>query len=294
MNRTVAYLGPAGTFTHEATRAFIQDDDLELVEYPSIPDVLDAVDAGECQYGVVPVENAIEGSVAITLDWLIHQVDVLIVGELVYPIAQCLLVHPLQAKNPPAAWTRILSHPQAVAQCRLYLRKHLPDADVAFADSTAEAARQVKNRFDEPWVAIGTRTAGELYGLQVLAEDVQDHPNNFTRFIVVGKQPLSQRAKDPEMHKTSLLVTLPSDYPGALHQVLSAFAWRQLNLCRIESRPTKKGLGSYHFFIDVEKEWDPVLLAGAVAEIEALGCHVRRLGSFPCYRLLKGEKSAVR
>src|SRR5690606_16738566 len=84
MNRTVAYLGPAGTFTHEATRAFIQDDDLELVEYQSIPDVLDAVDAGECQYGVVPVENAIEGSVAITLDWLIHQVDVLIVGELVY------------------------------------------------------------------------------------------------------------------------------------------------------------------------------------------------------------------
>ena len=104
----------------------------------------------------------------------------------------------------------------------------------------------------------------------------------------------SRRNREPELHKTSLLVTLPSDYPGALHQVLSAFAWRQLNLCRIESRPTKKGLGSYHFFIDVEKDWDPVLMAGAVAEIEVLGCHVRRLGSFPCYRVSQGAKPIVR
>lgn len=293
MKKTVAYLGPVGTFTHEATCAFFPEDDVELVEYPSIPDVLDAVDAGKCHYGVVPVENAIEGSVALTLDWLIHQVDVLIVGELVYPIMQCLLVHPFQAGNSPEKWTRIISHPQAVAQCRLYLRKHFPDADVSFADSTAEAVRQVKCHPDEAWVAIGTRAAGELYGLHVLAEDVQDHTNNYTRFIAVGKQPLSKRAKDPDIYKTSILVTLPSDYPGALHQVLSAFAWRQLNLCRIESRPTKKGLGSYHFFIDVEKEWDSVLMAGAVAEIEALGCHVRRLGSFPCYRVLQGAKSIV-
>src|SRR5690606_22685306 len=294
MKKTVAYLGPAGTFTHEATRAFFPADDVKLAGYPSIPDVWDAVDAGQCDYGVVPVENAIEGSVVLTLDWLNHQVDVLIVGELVYPIAQCLLVHPLQAERNAGEWTRVVSHPQAVAQCRLYLRKHLPGAEVSFAESTAEAARQVKSRPDKAWMAIGTRTAGELYGLHVLEEDVQDHPNNFTRFIAVGKKPLPDGHREPDLHKTSLLVTLPSAYPGALHQVLSAFAWRQLNLCRIESRPTKKGLGSYHFFIDVEKDWDPVLMAGAVAEIEALGCHVRRLGSFPCYRVSQGAKSIVR
>src|SRR5690606_40738487 len=126
--------------------------------------------------------------------------------------------------------------PQAVAQCRLYLRKHLPGAEVSFAESTAEAARQVKSRPDKAWVAMVTRTAGELYGLHVLEEDVQDHPNNFTRFIAVGKKPLPDGHREPDLHKTSLLVTLPSDYPGALHQVLSAFAWRQLNLCRDRKR----------------------------------------------------------
>src|SRR5690606_32364411 len=115
MKKTVAYLGPAGTFTHEATRAFFPADDVKLAGYPSIPDVLDAVDAGKCDYGVVPVENAIEGSVVLTLDWLIHQVDVLIVGELVYPFAQRLLVHPLQAERDAEEWTRLVDNPSPAA-----------------------------------------------------------------------------------------------------------------------------------------------------------------------------------
>lgn len=282
MIETVAYLGPQGTFTHEAALTLFPEPSVELVPYPAIPDVLSAVDRGVADLAVVPVENAIEGSVNSTLDWLVHHVNVPIIGELIYPISHCLMVHPAQAKRRKGEFTRILSHPQAIAQCQLHLRKEYPQAEVVYTDSTAQAAELVRNHPGEAWAAIGTRRAAEMNQLCILEEQIQDHPNNYTRFIAVGKQK-KVWPFPASLLKTSLQVTLPSDYPGALYQVLAAFSWRKINLCHIESRPTKTGLGNYFFLIDAEIAEDHVLMQGALAEIEALGCQVRLLGSYPCY-----------
>ena len=151
--------------------------------------------------------------------------------------------------------------------------------------STAEAVEWVASHPEEKALAIGTRLAAQLNQMTIKAEGIEDHPNNYTRFVLVGKEPLPTLIGEENggSGKTSILVTLPEDFPGALHQVLSAFAWRKLNLSRIESRPTKKGLGSYFFFIDIEQQMDSVLLPGAISEIEALGCQVRFLGSYPCF-----------
>lgn len=292
MSATVAYLGPEGTFTHEAALRLFSHD-AELIPYPSIPDTLSAVTSMTCDNGVVPVENAIEGSVNLTLDWLIHHVELPIVGELAYPIKQHLLVHPTWADQPWTDIQQVISHPQAVAQCRLFLKKRLPQAELVYANSTAEAAERVSNHPDHPWAAIGTQTAGNRYGLKVQSSGVEDHANNYTRFIVLGK-PLTKVPLNLRLQKTSLLITLATDFPGALYQVLAVFAWRKINLSRIESRPTKKGLGSYHFVIDAEKELEHVLMTGAINEIRALGCQVRLLGSYPCFALPSSETQQER
>lgn len=290
MKYPVAYLGPQGTFTHEAARTLFPDTDYQHTSCASIPDVLLAVDRGEFAYGVVPVENAIEGSVNLTLDWLVHHVSVTLTGELVYPINQNLMVHPDHAHWPLSKFTRILSHPQAVAQCHSYLRESLPQADVTYVDSTAEAARRVKGHLEEAWVAIGPQSSGQLYGLTILESGIQDYPNNFTRFISVGK-PWTHPTAMARGRKTTLLVTLPSDFPGALHRVLDSFARRKVNLSRIDSRPTKKRLGTYYFFIDAEEGLDHPGMIEAVAEVEEWGCQVRRLGSYPCYTFGQTVKS---
>lgn len=282
MKHMAAYLGPKGTFTQEAAEYLLPAEDYDFVPFNTIPDCINAVDKGTVHLGVVPVENTIEGSVNMTLDWLAHEVDIPITGELVYPISQHLMVHENREELAFSEFKKIISHPQALAQCRLFLRENMPQAEIEYTDSTAEAARMISENPDEPWIAIGNRLAKEIYGLRYLVEAAEDHGQNYTRFIVVGEEPQGL-TKEGIAHKTSLLITLPEDFPGALHQVLAAFAWRKINLTRIESRPTKKGLGSYHFFIDVDMEASNVLLQGATAEIQALGCGLRQLGSYPCY-----------
>ncbi len=277
MAKKIAFLGPKGTFTEEAARHFFNSDDVYL-PYESIPDVLEAVDKREVNFAIVPLENSIEGSVNLTLDWLIHQIELPIRSELVLPINQHLLAN---GENKMKTIKKVFSHPQAVAQCRNYLRNHLMDAEIIYTNSTAEAAKKVSEHPEQPWAAIGTMLAKEIYQLEFLQEHIQDYHNNYTRFIVVSKE--IPQLVESELFKTMILITLPKDYPGALHQVLSAFAWRKINLSRIESRPTKTGLGNYYFIMDIEQKVDPVLLTGAFAEIEALGCHVRELGSYPYY-----------
>ena len=151
---------------------------------------------------------------------------------------------------------KVMSHPVAIAQSSQFLKKYLPHAELEHVSSTAEGVRLVKTSGDAGIAAIGTVLAARRYGLQVLAEDIQDHKNNFTRFILVGKQPI--QIKSTDTYKTSLQVTLPEDYPGALHQVLSAFAWRRINLSRIESRPTQEEAGEL-LFSDryLEARWKP-------------------------------------
>ena len=277
MGKKVAFLGPQGTFTEEAARYLFTEQDY-YIPFGSIPDVLDAVERSETDYAIVPLENSIEGSVNLTLDWLIHEIHLPILTELILPINQHLLAKGGKRKE---TIKKIFSHPQAVAQCRNYLRNELKDAEIVYTNSTAEAAQIISEHPDEPWVAIGTKLAKEIYQLEFIQEHIQDYNNNFTRFIMVGEQ--SPFFLEGDLYKTMVLITLPKDYPGALHQVLSTFAWRKINLSRIESRPTKTGLGNYYFIIDIEQKVDPILLSGAFAEIEALGCQVRELGSYPYY-----------
>lgn len=278
-----SFLGPRGSFSEEAAQAFFPEELLR--PYPTILDCLEATVSGEVDCAVVPIENSIEGSVNLTVDWMGTQQPLSILADLTLPIRQHLLGH---EKWPLEEIQRVYSHPQAIAQTRKFLQKELPQAEVIFTNSTSEAAKWVSEHPEEPLAAVGTALAAKLYGLAVRVEAIQDYANNRTRFVVLGRPELGQLFLHHSRlrqvgNKTTLRVMLPEDYPGALHQVLSAFAWRKLNLSRIESRPTKKGLGSYYFFMDVMGSMDEVLMQGVVSEITALGCEVSVLGSYPCY-----------
>lgn len=281
MEKKLAFLGPRGAFTDEAARALTDQHPCTYVPYASIIDVLNAVAKAEVDCGVVPMENSIEGTVNLTLDWLIHEVELPILAELAMPISQHLLVANRETQLPLSAITKVLSHPHAIAQCHNFLTAQMPHAQIEYTNSTAMAAQTVSAHPEETWAAIGARLAVEIYPLQFANENIEDYANNYTRFVLVGKQPIE--LPHTEAEKTTILVTLPEDFPGALYQVLAAFAWRKINLSRIESRPTKKGLGSYYFVVDIEQRMDEVLLPGAFAEIEALGCQVRQLGTYPLY-----------
>lgn len=284
----IAYLGPRGTFTEVATKAVFLNE--ERVPFRTIPDCMDAVSKGKVDIAVVPIENAIEGSVNLTLDYLIHNQKLVINGEITVPIEQQLLIHPDNLDN----WSnvkKVYSHPHAIAQCHQFLRSMLPDAEFEYMNSTSAAADYVANHPDEPIVAIANQLAAKEYNLAVAQKNIHDYDNNHTRFIIL-KNENSNIPEVPSLccgDKTTLMVTLPSDYPGALHHVLSAFAWRKLNLSKIESRPMKTGLGNYFFVIDVVMKMDEVLIPGVIAELEALKCQVTVLGSYPCFTLVKKE-----
>jgi prephenate dehydratase len=262
----------------EAIRHLLRGTEYELVYYKLITDVCLSTLNGETDYCVVPIENTIEGSVSAHLDFLIHDMDMPIQAEWVFPPKQNLIGF---AGTDLTTVEKVVSHQVAIAQCREFLKAKLAQADKEVVSSTVEGVRQVKSEGSSNWVAIGTELAASLHGLDVLVSDIGDHDNNMTRFLLVGGKPLDVKSGD--MLKTSILITLPEDYPGALHQVLSAFAWRRINLTRIESRPTRKQLGNYYFYIDIEDSMESVLLRGALHEIEAIGCELRVLGSYPSF-----------
>lgn len=285
MNK-IAYLGPKGTFTEVAATAIFPND--QFIPFPTIPDCMDGVSKGLADFAVVPIENAIEGSVNLTLDYLIHKQKLVINGEIIVPIEQQLLVHPNYANE----WTKVekvYSHPQAIAQSHEFLRSYLPDAEFEYTNSTSSAAEFVAKNPDKSIAAVGNQLAAKQYQLVIAQANIHDYENNHTRFVILKKEQQTIPSKTPlySGDKTTLVVTLPADYPGALHHVLSAFAWRKLNLSKIESRPMKTGLGNYFFVIDVDMKMDEVLIPGVIAELEALKCQVKLLGSYPCFSLLK-------
>ncbi|TWI56249.1 prephenate dehydratase [Halalkalibacter nanhaiisediminis] len=278
----VGYLGPKGTFTEMAARGLFKE--YELIPYRTIPSCMDAVAESEVDVAIVPIENAIEGSVNLTLDYLIHKQRVPIIGGVTLPIAQQFLVHP---SNSTKKVEKIVSHPHAIAQCHDFLQEKYPDAEWEYMNSTGTAADYVSKHPDLNIAAIANELAADEYGLYTLHSNVHDYSHNRTSFIVLSRQSEEIQISGPDHveDKTTLMITLPSDFSGALHQVLSAFAWRKLNLTKIESRPTKTGLGNYFFIIDVEGLMDDVLIPGVVSELEALGCGVDVLGSYPCFAL---------
>jgi prephenate dehydratase len=283
IRKKVAVL-PAGSVSDEAARYLFRGQDVEFVYHKMIADVFLSTASGKTDWSIIPIENTIDGSVSLHLDWLIHQVDLPIRAEWVYPSIQNLIGRLDEFSDGQGSWDpskikKVFSHPVAMAQCHQFIRTTLPHAELETLPSTSQSVQFVQAHPGRGWAAIGTQSAAAQCGLDVLVSGVTDHDNNFTRFLLIGNTPYDR--PDAVASKTSILVTLPEDYPGALHQVLSAFAWRRINLSRIESLPTKKKLGSYYFYIDIELSLDTVLLPAALAEIEAIGCQVRILGSYP-------------
>ncbi|RJX41406.1 prephenate dehydratase [Paenibacillus pinisoli] len=284
--KTIALL-PAGSVSDEAAKhLFAGEDRMEWKYHRLIADVFNSTVNGISDYSVIPIENTIEGSVSLHMDWLVHEVDLPMQAEWVYPSIQNLISRRSELQNDAGELDfsrikKVISHPVAMAQCLQYLREHMPNVETEHVSSTAEAVRIVRDHPGEGIAAIGTRIAAANNGLDLLATEITDHDNNYTRFMLVGTEPYTARKSD--RIKTSILVTLPEDYPGALHQVLSAFAWRRINLSRIESRPTKKKLGNYYFYIEIEMSLDSVLLPAALEEIEAIGCSIRVLGCYPSF-----------
>lgn len=275
---------PKGTVSDEAVQHLFRGQDVDFVYCRTIAEVFQAVASGQTDWGAIPIENTIDGSVNLHMDWLVHEVDLPIRAEWVYPSIQNLIGRSEELSDGQGGWDpgkieKVISHPVAMAQCHQFLRSRIPHAELETLPSTSQSVQLVQENPGRGWAAIGTKLAAKAFGLDVLESAVTDHDNNFTRFLLVGESPYEKT--EAAGKKTTILITLPEDYPGALHQVLSAFAWRRINLSRIESRPTKKKLGSYYFYIDIELSLDTVLLPAAIEEIEAIGCQVRILGSYP-------------
>jgi len=271
--RSVAFLGPEGTFTAEAARTAFPA--LERVAMPSIPDVIDAVRAGTTTLGVIPIENAIEGSVNLTLDELAFGAEgAWIRGEVTLPISMNLLG---RAGTTLAQVTVVRTHPVALGQSRRWLRAHLPAVETQVCSSTAEAARQIAEGADPGVAALGPSFAAQHYGLEVLAADVQDFDDNATRFVVLGPSMAAATGAD----RTSIVVTFGEDRPGLLLRVLQEFALRGINLTKVESRPTKRRLGQYALFIDVAGHPGQPRVAEALRSVHRHVEQLRVLGSYP-------------
>ena len=260
---TVAYFGPAATFTHEA---LVTQPDLataDLRPLGSITAVLEAVARGEADLGFVPIENAIEGTVSATIDGLIHDVDLHIQREVVMDIHLHLMARPGTGLSDIRS---VSSYPHALAQCQKYLAEALPAVEQRAANSTADAARVLGESGPPDEAAIAPRLAAERYGLVIVAEDVEDHPENQTRFVLLART----RVPKPTGHdKTSIVCFQRADHPGSLHGILGQFAARNINLTKLESRPTKQALGDYCFVIDLSGHVGDEVVADCLRDLHA-------------------------
>jgi len=272
----VAYLGPEATFTHIASREQFGHKTMFLPEQ-SVKDVFERVEKGDADFGVVPVENSTEGVVAHTLDMFLDS-SLNISAEIILGIHHCLLSRLKEQEK----IRRIYSHSQALAQCRTWLRRNLPRTPVVDAASTSEAAKlAAKDRFS---AAIASAYAAEFYGLKILARNIEDQRNNFTRFFVVGRRGGERTGRDLTMIMFSL-----KDQPGVLYRSLEGFALRKINLTKIESRPLKGKAWEYIFFVELEGHIEDRKVAEALKDLEKKCVFVRVLGSFPRTRRISQE-----
>ncbi len=273
---TVAYFGPAATFTQEA---LLTQPDLaaaDLRPLLSISTVLEEVAAGRADVGFVPIENGIEGTVSATIDGLIFDVDLYIQREVVMDIHLHLMAKPgVQLSE----ITQVASYPHALAQCQKFLAGHVPGAEQVAAHSTADAARVLGESNLRNAAAIAPRLAAERYGLAIVAEDVEDHPENQTRFVAVTRPPGVHKATGHD--KTSIVCFQRADHPGSLHGILGQFAARNINLTKLESRPTKQSLGDYCFVIDLSGHLGDEVIADCLRDLHASLAGVKFLGSYP-------------
>ncbi len=270
----VGFLGPHGTFAEEA---LLTQPDLaagEAVPFRDVPHVITAVEQGEVDLGLVPIENSIEGSITVTLDTLAFDNELLVQREVDLPVS----LHLCAPKGTKMAdITTVVSHPNPLGQTRMWMAKHLPDAIAVAANSTAEAAKQVAKSRKHGMASIGTRQGAANAGLQILASEIEDHPENQTRFVLVGYGVPAPTGHD----KTSIVCFQRQDRPGSLLAILQEFAARAINISKLESRPTKRELGDYCFFIDFEGHLDDDVIADCLRNLAAKQAKVKFLGSYP-------------
>jgi prephenate dehydratase len=268
----IAYLGPEGSFSDEAARRHAEEG-AEMVGFPDIPAVISAVHHRLVDEAVVPIENSIEGSINVTVDQLIHGQDQpRIIGELTLPIRHHLVGRP---GTTIAEVERVVSIPAAMAQCRRFLLEHLPQVQVLAALSTSAAVQSLVH--SDRIAAVGNERAARLYGMEIIAADIQDADDNVTRFAVLGRTAPAPTGRD----KTSILCYIAEDRPGSLVQILGEFASRGINLSKLESRPTRGGLGKYYFLVDLNGHEQDAVVAAALAGVRGHGVTVHVLGAYP-------------
>ncbi len=275
----IGFLGPEGTFTEEALLGEADYAAAEILPLGSLAEVLDQVEEGRVDLGFVPLENAIEGTVRDIIDSLVFDFDLRIQREVVLGVHLHLMA---PSGTTLADIERVASIPMATAQCRGFLTQKLPSAETLAANSTAEAARLLGERdpamTSRPTAAIAPRLAATLYGLDILAEDVEDHPDNQTRFVSLAKSGIPA----PTGHdRTSIACFQSADHPGSLYAILGQFAARNINLSKLESRPTKKALGDYCFIIDFAGHIADAVVSDCLRDLHAELAGVKFLGSYP-------------
>ncbi len=273
--RRLGYLGPEGTFTGEAARACLGGLYGEEVPFATVEETIMAAQTGEVDRALVPIENSIEGSVNATLDTLAFEADLFIQAELVLPVRHVLMARP---GTRPEDVKAVASHPHAAAQCRASLARLLPGAGRVAANSTSEAASLAANS-EGGLAALGNRLSAEIYGLEIIARDLEDHPGNRTRFALLGREKMPPTGRD----KTSMVCFIHANQPGSLLQILQEFAYRYIDLTKIESRPTKAILGEYCFFIDCVGHESEEAVAAALKCLRCKLREVKMLGSYPRY-----------
>ncbi len=267
----VAFLGPETTFTHQAALSlFGRSATLEPSE--SVEEIFDMVDKGLCQNGVLPIENAFEGSVDGTLDYFCNH-ELKICAESLIRIR-----HHLMSKAEDIEKIKTLySHPMAAAQCRAWIKNHLPYATLTEVESTSLAARMAAGEPES--AALGSNLSASTYGLKIMAEDIEDHPDNVTRFVAIGKTDAQPTGRD----KTSVLFSV-NHRPGTLYKVLKNLAQKKINMCRIESRPIRVRSWEYLFFVDIEGHSRERAIGTAMKKMEECCVFFRSLGSYPVAR----------
>lgn len=279
----IAYLGPEGTFSEEVALAHAaRKGGAELVAFSSIPALVSAAETGLADCAILPIENSLEGAVSGTVDLLIHETALKIRGELVLPVRHFLLVVPGATLADVKA---IASHPQALGQCRRFLERCLPGVEQVAALSTAAAVAAVIEAGEPSTAAIGTLRAGDLYGAEVLARDIQDNHNNVTRFVVLAREDAPPTGRD----KTSICFGVRANVPGALHEVLSELAVAGIQMTKVESRPKKSKLGDYYFLVDVEGHRAEPRIAEALARIDTKADALKIFGSYPEFSVPAGN-----
>jgi prephenate dehydratase len=279
----VGFLGPRGTFADEAVHAQADLAAGDLVPLRTVPQVLTAVEHGDVDLGLVPIENSIEGTITVTIDTLAFDTDLLIQREIDLPVSLHLCALP---GTKLADVSTVISHPNPLGQSRAWLAAQLPDAVLVAANSTADAAQQVVDAHDHVHASIGTARGAGLFGLEILASEIEDHPENETRFVLVGHGIPAPTGHD----KTSIVCFQRENRPGSLLAILQEFAARSIDLTKLESRPTKRALGQYCFFIDVQGHVADEIVADCLRDLMANQADVKFLGSYP----VAGEEGPAR